>query len=125
MFNGNSSVNFKCSKDLDSVIKESEDYLDILGVTNFSKSGSFTISSQKFSGFGYNSNIEGRITNRDGKYNVSVDFQVKPTVITWLIAICFFPFGLLIFLSPSNAKKEINNKIEQALRDIKSSLDEK
>lgn len=125
MFSGNVSISFKCSKSMQDVIKVVEEELETLGLPMVSSSGGITINGSRFNGFSYDPSIEGRISNRDGKFSITLDFQAKPSVIGWVIAVCLFPIGLAVFILPNNAKSEIQRKADHALAEIKSILDEK
>lgn len=125
MFKGNSSVSFKSSKTKEDVIKIVEEQLEIMGNVSVTSSGGINVSGSKFSGFGYDTNIEGRVSDRDGRFSVNIDFEAKPATVGWLIAICFCPIGLAVLILPNNAKGDMQRKSEQALQEIKSILDEK
>lgn len=125
MFKGNSSVSFKCSKPKAEVIKILEEQLEILGSVSISGSGGINITGTKFSGFSYESTIEGRVNDRDGRFSINIDFQAKPTIVGWLIALCLFPLGLAILILPNNAKGDMQRKADQAIFEVKSILDEK
>jgi hypothetical protein len=125
MFKGNSSVSFKCSKSREEVISVVEEQLEILGNISVSSSGGFNITGTRFAGFSYETIIDGKVSERDGRFSINIDFQAKPTIVGWLIAICFFPLGLAILILPNNAKGDIQRKADQALFEVKSILDEK
>ncbi len=125
MFSGNSSVSFNSSKPMAEVVKVVEEQLEVLGMPSVSSTGGITINGSRFNGFSYNPSIEGRISNREGKYSVTLDFQAKPDIMGWAIAICLLPIGLAVFILPNNAKSEIQRKSDQALAEIKAILDEK
>ncbi len=125
MFKGNSSVSFKCSKSREEVISVVEEQLEILGNISVSSSGGFNITGTRFTGFSYETIIDGKVSERDGRFSINIDFQAKPTIVGWLIAICFFPLGLAILILPNNAKGDIQRKADQALFEVKSILDEK
>jgi hypothetical protein len=125
MFKGNASVSFKSSKTKEEVIKIVEEELQNMGNVSISSSGGVNITGSKFSGFGYETSIEGRVNERDGRFTVNIDFEAKPGTVGWLIAICFFPLGCAVFILPNNAKGDIQRKADQALSEIKSILDEK
>ncbi len=125
MFKGNSSVSFRSSKTKADVIKVVEEQLEILGNVSVSSSGGINVTGSKFTGFGFNTNIEGRVSDRDGRFSVNVDFEAKPEVVGWAVAICFFPIGLAVMILPNNAKGDMQRKSDQALQEIKSILDEK
>ena len=124
MFKGSSSVSFKSSKTKADVIKVVEEQLEILGNVSVSSSG-INVTGSKFTGFGYKTNIEGRVSDRDGRFTVNVDFEAKPEVGGWAVAICCFPIGLAVMILPNNAKGDMQRKSDQALQEIKSILDEK
>ena len=125
MFSGNVSMSFKSSKSMEEVIKVVEEQLEVLGMPMVSSSGGITINGSRFNGFSYTPSIEGRISNREGKFSVTLDFQAKPDIMGWAIAICAFPIGVAVFILPNNAKSEIQRKSDQALAEIKAILDEK
>jgi len=125
MFNGNASVSFKSSKTKSDVIKVVEEQLETMGTVSVSSSGGITITGSRFNGFSYKPSIEGRVSDRDGRFTVNLDFQAKPDVMGWLIAICLFPIGCAIFILPNNAKGDMQRKADQALAEIKAVLDEK
>lgn len=125
MFKGNSSVSFKSSKTKADVIKIVEEQLETLGNVSVSSSGGINVTGSKFTGFGYKTNIEGRVSDRDGRFTVNIDFEAKPEVAGWAVAICLFPIGLAVMILPNNAKGDMQRKSDQALQEIKSILDEK
>jgi hypothetical protein len=125
MFRGNASARFTTSKPQDAVHKEVEQSLELLGRTTVSPSGTISISEGKFSGFGYKTECDGRIVERDGAYRLDLDFQAKPDIIAWIIAICLFPIGLAIFILPSNAKGDIQRKADRVIDDLKYALEKK
>jgi hypothetical protein len=125
MFSGNSSMSFNSSKPMAEVVKVVEEQLEVLGMPSVSSTGGITINGSRFNGFSYNPSIEGRISNREGKFSVTLDFQAKPDIMGWAIAICLFPIGVAVFILPNNAKSEIQRKSDQALAEIKAILDEK
>jgi len=120
MFTGNSSVTFNSSKEKSEVYRELEELLETLGIVHISSSGGITITGSRFNGFSYKPSIDGRVTEREGRYTINLDFQAKPDTMGWLIAICGFPIGLAIFILPNNAKAEIQRKADHALSEVKS-----
>lgn len=125
MFNGNASVSFKSSKPKADVIKVVEEQLETMGTVSVSSSGGITITGSRFNGFSYKPSIEGRVSDREGRYTVNLDFQAKPDVMGWIIAICAFPLGLAVLILPNNAKSDIQRKADQALAEIKAILEER
>lgn len=125
MFKGNSSISFKSTKSKVDIIKVVEEQLENMGNVSVSSSGVINITSSKFSGFGYQPIIEGKVSERDGRFSVNIDFQATPQLAAWLISICFFPIGLLVMLLPFNAKSDMQRVSDQALQEIQSIFDEK
>jgi len=125
MFKGNASARFTVSKPQDAVYKEVEQSLDLLGRATVSSSGKISISEGKLSGFGYKAEFDGRVVERSGTYVFDLDFQAKPDIIAWLIAICLFPIGLAILILPYNAKGDIQRKADRVLDDLKYALEKK
>ena len=125
MFKGNSSVSFKSSKQKADVIKIVEEELATLGTVSVTSSGGINVTGSKFTGFGYKTTIEGRVTDREGRYTVNVDFEAKPEIAGWAVTVCFFPIGAAVMILPNNAKGDMQRKADQALAEIKSVLEEK
>lgn len=40
---------------------------------------------------------------------VNIKYSFNPNLLSWLLGICFFPFGFLIFLLPNKAKDEFED----------------
>lgn len=125
MFKGNSSVSFKSSKTKEEVISIVEEQLETMGNVSVTSSGSISVTGSKFSGFGYDTNIDGRVSERNGRFSINLDFEAKPSVPGWIVVVCFFPIGLAAFILPNNAKGDMQRKADQAFSEIKSILDEK
>ena len=117
-------MSFNSSKPMAEVVKVVEEQLEVLGMPSVSSSGGITINGSRFNGFSYNPSIEGRISNREGKYSVALYFKAEPDIMGWAIAICALPIGVAVFILPNNAKSEIQRKSDQALAEIKAILDE-
>jgi hypothetical protein len=124
MFKGNSSVSFKSSKTKAEVIKVVEEQLEVLGNVSIQTSGGFNITGTKFSGFGYETSMEGRVSDSNGRFTVNVDLEAKPAIVGWAITICFFPVGAAVMILPLNAKGDMQRKVDQALAEVKSIFDE-
>ena len=124
MFKSFISNRIETTKSKDEIYNLIEDRLHDLGHTEVSSNGRFTISGARFNGFGYSSDIQGRIKENDSSYTVNVDIDVKPEIIAWVIALCFFPIGALIILLPYNAKTEIETKIRNSLEDLRLDIEE-
>jgi hypothetical protein len=125
MFKGTTSLSFKSTKAKSEVLKVVEEQLENLGMVSISETGGITISSGRFDGTGYKTSIVGRVSDRDGKFTVTLDFEAKPDTMGWVIAICFFPIGLAVFILPNNAKGDIQRRADQAISEIRAVLDER
>jgi len=49
--------------------------------------------------------------SEDGSYRLIFSYSVSPSFICWILAICFFPFGLLILIAPFNAKRDFEQRL--------------
>lgn len=123
MFRSNLSIRINTTKSQEDVYNIVEDALEDLGRTSISNSGNISISSFKFDGFGFTTDIDGRLVKRDDYYNLDLDFNSKPEILAWIIALCLFPVGLAIFFLPYNANNEIDKKANRILNDLKYDLE--
>jgi hypothetical protein len=46
--------------------------------------------------------------NNDGT-RATVTYNFAPSVASWILGVCFFPFGFLIFIVANNAKSDFEN----------------
>ncbi len=122
MFSGSTDVTFQSTMPPNQVVETLKECLESVGRLSLEKTGAFSLGGAKFNGFGYKSSIDGTLRAKEGRYSVNVDWTVKPEIVAWLIAICFFPFGLVIFLLPYNANSAIERKVEKALSSLKFSV---
>ena len=123
MFRGNLSIRINTLKSTEEVFNSAEDALEDLGRTSISNSGNITIAGSKFDGFGFATDFDGRLVKRDDYYHLDLNYNAKPEVLSWLIAICLFPVGAAIFVLPHNAKSEIEKKANRILNDLKYDLE--
>lgn len=122
MFKANASIRFETSKPKKEVFELLEEELNTLGATEISERGAVRINGSKNNSFSHDVTIEGTIREKDGKYNVEIDANVKPTIVAWIIALCLFPLGLAVLIMPNNAKGEIQQKANKALDNVKMEL---
>jgi hypothetical protein len=125
MFNGNSTVSINTTKSKEEVIVIVEEQLEDIGATTISDTGGITIQSSRYNGTGFESTIYGRLNERDGRFIVSIDYEVKLVTLGWVIVVCFFPIGLALLLLPNNTKGDIERKLERSLSEIKAILNER
>ena len=119
MFKGMTNVSFTTTKPKQEVFKVIEDKLSSVGSVDINDRGTLKINASKMSGFAHDSTIEGNIREKEGKYSIDIDFQAKPNMVCWLIAICLFPLGLAVLIVPNNAKGDMQKSIDRALDNIK------
>ncbi|MCH2044545.1 MAG: hypothetical protein MK212_10550 [Saprospiraceae bacterium] len=120
MFKKNFSVKFTppVSKTKEQIYKEVDQVLAGLGRTEISSSGTISIAGGRFDGFGYTTAFDGRLVDRDGTYTLYLDFEAKPGIIAWIIAICLFPIGLAIFILPYNASGDVQRNTDKMIDDL-------
>ncbi len=46
---------------------------------------------------------------------IIIVYNFSPNILSWIIGICLFPFGLLIFIITRNAKNDFENEINSKL----------
>ena len=51
--------------------------------------------------------------NSKGKNTVNFTYTFSPNFLSWLLGICFFPFGFLIFIIPNNEKSNFEFFLSQ------------
>lgn len=122
MFEGSEKIAFTTAMEYQVVVALIEESLAFLGRTSIDPSGRISISGARYSGFGYITNIDGFLRERDGNYMLDLNWQVQPDIFSWIIAFCFFPVGLLIFLLPYLANTNLERRAQSALDDIRFRL---
>lgn len=50
-------------------------------------------------------------TNSEGKTRINFSYSFSPNILSWILGILFFPFGLLIFIVPNKDKDEFEGMI--------------
>ena len=126
MFNGTIDVLIKSKSTVEEIRKSIEENSYFIGDANVSESGIIITSSIKFNGFGFSPEINGSINKKsDNKYFVSLTHKTNINAMVWLLAICFFPIGLLAFLPAYNANQDMSTKCGQMLNEVKHSMSKK
>lgn len=118
MFKGISSINFKTEKSRADVFNIIEENLEPLGTIDISENGVIKINASKNNSWSYDCFLEGKIRERDGKYSIDIDIQVKPKTILWVLVICY-GIGLLLLFFPYTAKGELVTKTDRILDNIR------
>jgi len=119
MFNGDIQISFESTKNKEELIKIIEQELENIGSCSASASGGIEVSGGKYSGAFHKTTIDGRLSERDNRYTIQIEFKAKPSVLAWVICICAFPFGLAVLYFPNAAKGDVQRKLEQAFNEIK------
>lgn len=124
MFTGNQTTSFTTSKTYEEVLKVTEEQLEDIGSTIVSPTGGISIQSSRYNGTGFSSTIYGRLNERNGRYTISIDYEIKLVTLGWIIVICFFPIGLTLLILPNNTKGDLEKKLDRSLAEIKAILKE-
>ena len=125
MFNGTIDVLVKSNKKIDEIAKSIDENSYFIGDASVTDSGIIITSALKFGGFGYSPEINGSIHAKgEDKYFISMSHKTKIGALTWVIAICFFPIGLLAFLPAYNGNQEMSTKCGQMLNEVKHSMED-
>ena len=51
----------------------------------------------------------------DGLNKIIIEYNFSPNILSWLLGICLFPFGFLIFIITSNSKNDFEDEISSRL----------
>ena len=124
MFKGTRDIMVKSTKPMPEVVKTIEECGHFIGTVSVTDSGNISSSASRFDGFGYVPEISGSIFEKGkGKYFISINHNTKIGVFAWILAICFFPIGLLAFLPAYNGNQTMISKCDQLLNEVKYSLE--
>lgn len=64
----------------------------------------------------YNKKIKiSKCDTPDGLQKIIIEYNFSPNISSWMIGICLFPFGFLIFIITSNAKNDFEDEISSRL----------
>jgi len=118
MFKANCSTSFKTEKSKSEVFAIIEDNLETLGSVVVSDSGNIQINAEKNNSFSHSCLIQGKIKERDGKYSIDLDIEVKPSILIWVL-ILFGGLGLILLALPLLAKNDLQKKADRALDNIR------
>ena len=51
------------------------------------------------------------LTLNNDSTRVAITYNFAPNVISWVLGVCFFPLGFLIFIVANNAKSDFENSV--------------
>lgn len=64
----------------------------------------------------YNKKIKiSKCDTTDGLQKIIIEYNFSPNILSWIIGLCLFPFGFLIFIITSNAKNDFESEISSKL----------
>ncbi len=63
------------------------------------------------SNFTFNSRALVSIVEYESEFLLQVQYSFSPTIISWILALCFFPFGFLLFYLPLKAKEDFSDQL--------------
>jgi hypothetical protein len=119
MFKANCTTSFKTDKLKSEVFKIIEDNLETLGSVDVTENGTVRINAEKNNSFSHNCQIQGKVKERDGKYSIDLDIEVKPSLLIWALIIVG-GLGLILFALPLLAKSDLQKKADRALENIRT-----
>ncbi len=128
MFSGEESVRIRSDLPREKLEDAIADAMDRLGDVKFSGRSGFRVRTGRFDSAMANVSIEGEFTKgrKDGEWNLTLIYQVKPSALCWVIAIVGFIFlliGPLIFLAPNGTKNQVRQAVERAARDARDDIE--
>jgi hypothetical protein len=96
------------------------DYLDPVGETSIEGKGVIEVHTKQYNSFGYEVKIEAFVdpAKKDDEYDITVNYEIKPTAAGIILTVLFWPIGLILFLQGSSAKQQMQREITQALEDL-------
>ena len=62
--------------------------------------------------FLFNVVIISNVTMNEGNYEINIIIKSTPTFLSWLIGICFFPFGFITFFFAYNKSQKASDSIK-------------
>jgi len=105
MFQGIYNKTFKELPSTDEIVAS----LNRVGYAN-SISGRVTLTPFE-SNFAYSSKCTVNLNNYKNEFAIQIIYDFKPSLLAWIIGICFFPLGFLIFIFPHNAKRDFEYQL--------------
>ena len=99
MFSGIFQKEFDKSVSIETISKK----LSAIGFTRISDNRIFVTSHE--TNFSFESEIIVNLLEGEQKNTLQVHHTFSPKFIAWVLGICFFPFGLLIFILPYKANE--------------------
>ena len=61
--------------------------------------------------FSYDSKSLISVAEYNGEYTLQIQYTFNPSLAAWLLGICFFPLGFLIFYLPYKAKEDFSDQL--------------
>jgi len=63
------------------------------------------------SNFSFESKALVSFTEYENNYTLQIQYSFNPTIVAWLLGICFFPLGFLLFYFPYKAKEDFSDQL--------------
>ncbi len=129
MFSGEESMRIRSALPREEMENVVADALDRLGAVKFTGRSRFRVRAGRFDSALANVTIDGELTKgrKDGEWNLTLFYQVKPSALCWVIAIVGFIFlllGPLIFLAPNSTKNDVQRAVYRAARDAADGVED-
>jgi hypothetical protein len=123
MFSGNSSTSFKATQSKNKVLGIIQENLESnLGAVEITEKGQVIINARKFDGFSHEVIMTGFVREKEGRYTIELNYEIKLTWVFWvvlLVGLFFFFIGVFIFLLPLMSKNEVKTKADKALEGLR------
>ena len=63
-------------------------------------------------GFLFDVEIISNVKNNENNFNINLIVKSTPTILSWIIGICFFPFGFVTFIFAHNKSQQISDSVK-------------
>ncbi len=129
MFGGEESVRIQSNLPREQLEDAVADALDRLGDVKFTRGSEFRVRTKRFDSAMSTVTIDGELRKgrKEGEWTLTLNYQVKPGALCWVIAIVgfiFFIIGPLIFLIPYTTSNDVKRKVGRAIRDARDDVEE-
>jgi len=61
--------------------------------------------------FSFESKAVVSVVNYKDEHTLQIQYHFTPTIVAWLLGICFFPIGFVIFYLPYKAKEDFGDQL--------------
>lgn len=120
MFSTTNSTVFETDKPVEEVYKVIEEHLRVFGSVKILPNGIIRVNTNDINTFAYEVIADGRVKEKDGRYHINFETEMKLTGLMWVLILCLV--GLIMFLLPYIAKGKFERDANIALSDIRLTL---